>query len=238
MIKKILTAVLSLLVFSHAHAATITSGSTTLGLDENVLAGLGLTVTSLSSTGTATTTGLASGLTIVSFEVNSSAVPLEYNPATFPDPSSFVGMIDHLGVVSMSFDPDGGGSFPAIDFDLGDMTIAFDSSRVTDVNSGFYVQDNLSIRIALFDLGFLSTATSGTSATQIIATSTSLTLGPANLLVSPELNAYIQNFTGNVDTILTGRDVGDLRIDTIPEPTTLSAALLGLGLLGRRRRRA
>jgi hypothetical protein len=238
MIKKTLTALaISGLTLSSASAVLVTSGSTTVGLNTTVLSGAGINVTGATATGTATTTGFATGLTSVPFSI-SSATTFNYDPATFPGAGSFSGAIEHTGDVSLSIDFNTDDMNAATNVTLGNFTIGYDGARATGGNSGFFVRDNVDLDIIIFDLAFLSTAAGGTSVTAVTSTATDLNIGPVNVRVSPELNTIFQSLPSGANVNLTGADVGDARIDAVPEPTTLSAALLGLGLLGRRRRRA
>lgn len=218
-----------------ASAAILMSGSTTVGLDTTTLASVGVTVTGADPTGTANITGFADGLTSVPFAISPGGT-FTYNPATFPAGGSFAGSVEHTGTVSLSIDTDGVGGNPATALTVGQFSIRFDAARATSGRSGFYVQDTFTDPAGpiLFDLALLGAPSGGTAATGLVATDTQFTLGPVNVLVSPELAGVLGN------NGLNGADVGDARIDGIsmvPEPAGALLSLLGLvGLLQRRRR--
>ncbi|MFN0128074.1 MAG: PEP-CTERM sorting domain-containing protein [Verrucomicrobiales bacterium] len=99
--------------------------------------------------------------------------------------------------------------------------------------AGVYVASGRKLT-TIFDVALLGGRSGGIAATGLIATDTQLTIGPLNVLVSPELAGVLGN------NALTGADVGDARIDGIsmvPEPTGTLLSLLGLGGLLHRRRR-
>lgn len=82
--------------------------------------------------------------------------------------------------------------------ELGDFTIGFDESRVSDTASGFFVADTVSVDAPLFDI----------SNPEVLSVEDGqLLIDSADLLVSPELAAVLG------DEGLTGADVGDARID-------------------------
>ncbi|NJR62324.1 MAG: hypothetical protein HC769_28005 [Cyanobacteria bacterium CRU_2_1] len=82
---------------------------------------------------------------------------------------------------------------------VGNFSIGFDASRVTNAASGFFVADTLgSTDTVLFDI-----STPGTLAVE----NGTLLLNDADLLVSPELATLLSN------AALTGADVGDARTD-------------------------
>ncbi len=82
--------------------------------------------------------------------------------------------------------------------ELGDFTIGFDASRVSDTASGFFVADTLSVNTPLFDISNPEVLT---------VEDGQLLIDSADLLVSPELAALLG------DDGLAGADVGDARID-------------------------
>ena len=84
--------------------------------------------------------------------------------------------------------------------ELGNFTIGFDASRVSDTTSGFFVADNVSAGIPLFDLS---------NPEMVESADGTLTISGADLLVSPELADVL----GDEDLI--GADVGDARIDAV-----------------------
>jgi hypothetical protein len=81
---------------------------------------------------------------------------------------------------------------------LGNFAIGFDSSRVTDHASGFFVADTVSVNEILFDISQPGVIT---------VEDCCLTIDQAELLLSPEF----ADFLGIADA--TGTDVGDTRLD-------------------------
>ncbi len=82
--------------------------------------------------------------------------------------------------------------------DVGNFSIGFDPSRVTETASGFFVADTVSVNAPLFDI----------SNPDVLEVEDGvLEISGADLLVSPELAAVLG------DESLTGADVGDARID-------------------------
>ena len=216
-----------------ASAAILLSGTTTVGLDTTVLGSIGLTVATAEQTGTPNTTGFAPSLAIVGFAITPGGT-FSYDPATFPAEGSFAGTIEHSGFVTLNLDQDGEGGNPPTPVTIGQFTVSFDGARATGGRSGFFVLDNLDLKVIVFDVALLGSPAGGTSATGLTATNETFNLGPANLLVSPELAGALGNLA------LTGADLGDVRIDglsVVPEPATLSLGAAALGLLLQRRRR-
>ncbi len=101
------------------------------------------------------------------------------------------GLITHSGSVSFLLE---GASIV-----VGDFAIGFDGSRVSDSTSGFYVKDTISGLGILFDVGIPGIAN---------FSDPELTIGEADLLVSPEFSAALAG-----DDSLAGADVGDAQID-------------------------
>lgn len=91
-----------------------------------------------------------------------------------------------------------GPTFPQVT--IGDFTIGFDDTRMTDTASGFFVTDALNTDTILFDL-------SHPNVLDVEVTDEELTLAETDLLLSPEL-AELLNILD-----LQGADVGDIRID-------------------------
>lgn len=89
---------------------------------------------------------------------------------------------------------------------VGDFEIGFDASRVSDTTSGLFVADTVSGLGTLFDISTLSLE-------QLDAGEGTLSVGPADLLLSSEL-ATVLNLPE-----LAGADVGDARIDALVAPT-------------------
>lgn len=141
-----------------------------------------------------------------------------YDTDNFLSPGTFSGTIEHTGSVFFNTDT----------IELGDFTIGFDASRAGTLGglaSGFFVAKTTgtaTIPDTLFDIE--ATAASGTTSALSIS---------ANLLVSPELGAFL--FDNSLSTTnLEGADVGDALVSAVPEPGTAMLAVLALGLLRRR----
>jgi hypothetical protein len=94
---------------------------------------------------------------------------------------------------------------------VGDFSIAFDASRVSEERSGFYVQsgffttDTINPGVILFDI----------STPEVLnITDSTLNIDEADLLISAEFSSFLQT-QGFSSTDVTGADVGDTRIDAI-----------------------
>ena len=124
---------------------------------------------------------------------------------------TFGGTIEHRGAVYFNDDT----------IEVGNFTIGYRES-------GFYVGDNLGLGIILFDVG-LTGADPGVD--QFLA--------DGDLLVSNEFATLLLD-AGLAGSDLTGADVGDARIRGLNQvvPTPGALALIGLGGLAIRRRRA
>ncbi len=103
-----------------------------------------------------------------------------------------------LGIFDPGFDEDPVFEREITPLEVGDFSIGFDASRVSDDASGFFVADTFSVGAPLFDISIpeVLTLEDGT-----------LEISSADLLVSPELAGVLQNDD------LAGADVGDARID-------------------------
>ncbi len=146
---------------------------------------------------------LAAGITLVSANTDGEAFSEEFQLG-FPiiedtdftfetEPFAPVdGVIRHSGTVTLNLN-----DAPVT---VGDFSIGFDASRVSDTASGFFVSDTtedaLDLEI-LFDI----------SAPGNVTTEEGLTISEADLLVAPELADALSSDS------LTGADVGDARID-------------------------
>jgi broad specificity phosphatase PhoE len=153
----------------------------------------------------------AAGLTVVS--IDSDATPAERPPFLDPFQVGFAiteetdftfapvpftplgGTIEHDGTITLGL-----GDAEAT---VGEFSIGFDPSRVTDTASGFFVADTLEDPLGLevlFDLGAPAAA---------VVSGGELDLGDADLLLAPEVATAL----GLPD--LAGADVGDARIDAL-----------------------
>ena len=162
----------------------INSGTTSVSLNLPLLeSAAGITLTGTNTDGEAFSNEFPLGFPIIedtdlTFEVEP-FVPLD-------------GTIEHSGTVTLSLN--------GAEVTIGDFSIGFDASRVSDTNSGFFVSDTtedaLNLEI-LFDI----------SAPENVNTENGLIISEADLLVAPEL-ANTLGFSN-----LAGADVGDTRID-------------------------
>lgn len=126
-------------------------------------------------------------------------------------------------LITLNFLADGGSNYPipqtdrvdlaadgAIDVSsltVGDFSIGFDPARISDTTSGLFVEDTVAGLGVLFDISSLPLGEAEVGADN------TLQLGPADLLLSPEL----------ADALalpdLIGADVGDARVDALVEAT-------------------
>ena len=146
---------------------------------------------------------LAAGITLVSANTDGEAFSEEFQLG-FPiiedtdfsfetEPFAPVdGTIEHSGTVTLNLND--------ADVTVGDFSIGFNASRVSNTASGFFVSDTtedaLDLEI-LFDI----------SAPGNVTTNEGLTISEADLLVAPELADALGSSS------LTGADIGDTRID-------------------------
>ncbi len=158
----------------------------------------------------------------VAFGINPRSAAAPLLPTTFAyDSDSFLttfsGRIEHAGSV---FFNDGA-------VQVGNFTIGFDAARAGTLGglaSGFFVASTVGINATLFDVQAPSELVAGADELRIAA----------NLLVSPELGAFLVS-AGLASSDLRGVDVGDALVTAVPEPSAL--ALLALGALALIRRR-
>jgi hypothetical protein len=203
--------IVSALASAPATAASfqVESGVTSVFLDTAVLeTAAGLTLTGAVGTADPATPDFQVGFAITdetdfTFSVEDGFTPLG-------------GTIEHIGSVTFNDD-----------ITVGDFSIGFDPSRITNSASGFFVEDTLdTIGTILFDI-----SNPGTLAFD----GENLTLAEADLLVSPEFAGVLN------DTNLTGATVGRAQTDAVatavPEPaTTLGLMAVGAALVASRRR--
>ena len=116
-----------------------------------------------------------------------------------PDPALVEGFFGELRDED-GFDEDPVFETETTPLDVGNFSIGFDPSRVSDTTSGFFVADTVSVNAPLFDI----------SNPEVLEVEDGvLEISSADLLVSPELAAVLG------DESLTGADVGDARIDAV-----------------------
>ena len=171
----------------------VQDGTTSVALDTDLLtSAAGLTLTSADNT-----VEPKSGFD-VGFDIS------ETSDFIFSDQNGFTpiaGEIEHTGTVTF-------GS-AAGDITVGDFAISYDASRITDVASGFFVENTvdgvLPDGAILFDVGIPES---------LDISESKLSVGTADLLVAPEFASTLLE-TGLAADDLTGADVGDAAIDAM-----------------------
>ncbi|MEM8722162.1 MAG: DUF4114 domain-containing protein [Cyanobacteria bacterium P01_G01_bin.39] len=164
---------------------TVDSGTTSVFLDLPLLeSAAGITFVGADSTGEPASDEFQVGFPIV-----------EDTDFTFETPPvvPVSGSFEHSGTITLGV----GGA----DVTLGEFSIAFDETRVSDTASGFFVADTTDDALGLevlFDVGITG---------DVAADSGSLTISDKDLLLAPELADALG------DTALTGADVGEVQID-------------------------
>nr|MDJ0572986.1 esterase-like activity of phytase family protein [Pleurocapsa sp. MO_192.B19] len=168
--------------------ANINSGTTSVFLDLDLLETVGISLTGSDTSGEPFSDDFQLGFPIT-----------EDTDFTFEIPFAPVeGSIEHSGNITLGI---GDGEVT-----LGDFSIGFDSERVSDTNSGFFVADTLDDGLGLeilFDVG---------SPAEVSASPEELTIADADLLLAPEFADAL--FLPD----LAGADVGDTRIDASAIP--------------------
>ncbi len=167
-----------------AQTSIVNSGTTSVFLDLPLLElAAGITFVSANTDGEAFSEDFQLGFPII----EDTDFSFETEPFTPVD-----GTIEHSGTVTLNLND--------ADVTVGDFSIGFNASRVSNTASGFFVSDTtedaLDLEI-LFDI----------SASPNVTTDEGLTISEADLLVAPELADALGS------SILTGADIGDTRID-------------------------
>ncbi|MEM9275114.1 MAG: hypothetical protein AAGA80_19435 [Cyanobacteria bacterium P01_F01_bin.143] len=167
-----------------AQTNLVTSGTTSVSLNLPLLElALGATLVSADTIGEPFSEEFQLGFPIVA----DTDFRFETEPFTPLD-----GTINHSGTVTLNLN--------GAPITVGDFSIGFDASRISNIASGFFVSDTTEDRLdleILFDI----------SAPGNITTEEGLTISDADLLVTSEL----ANALGSANFI--GADVGDIRID-------------------------
>ena len=167
-----------------AHTSIVNSGTTSVALDLPLLElAVGITLVSANTDGEPFSEDFQLGFPIVE--------DTDFSFRTEPF-APLDGTIQHSGTVTLNLND--------APITVGNFSIGFDASRVSNTASGFFVSDTtedvLNLEI-LFDI----------SAPGNVATEDGLTISEADLLVAPELADALGSSS------LTGADVGDTRID-------------------------
>ena len=167
-----------------AQTSIVNSGTTSVFLDLPLLElAAGITFVSANTDGEAFSEDFQLGFPII----EDTDFSFETEPFAPVD-----GTIEHSGTVTLNLND--------ADVTVGDFSIGFNASRVSNTASGFFVSDTtedaLDLEI-LFDI----------SASPNVTTDEGLTISEADLLVAPELADALGS------SILTGADIGDTRID-------------------------
>lgn len=235
-----LGAAASLAVMPAAQAATlyqIASGTTSLSVDAaalDLLSGLGLTFSESFET-VSPAEGFAFGFGILPTSEDSSVVGTDFTFTFDETTQAFApvdGLIEHTGGFGFEVDsydpvtnPDGLALFSPLE--IGDFSIGFDG--------GFFITDNITTGIPLFDLVVNATPS---------LSDRDLQVSDVDVLVSAEFNDVLENASGNYELNLTGARIGSAQIDAkaykVPEPGTVLAlvSVAGAVLAVRRRKLA
>jgi hypothetical protein len=111
------------------------------------------------------------------------------------------GAIEHNGTVTFKTDSLG----PVT---VGNFSVGYDGGRKSDKTSGFYVKDTAGTGAILFDVS---------NPDSLTANPRHLSVGRADLLVSPEFDTFL-NQKGLAKSSIKGADVGDVQIDALSRP--------------------
>ncbi len=128
---------------------------------------------------------------------------------------TFSGSIEHAGSVFFAGTPQ---------TEVGNFTIGFDAARAGSLGgaaSGFFVESSVGVAAVLFDVGAPRRLVPDPGGVEI----------EADLLVSPEF----ADFLG--DAALAGADVGDARVEAVPEAGSVGLGLVALATLAALARR-
>jgi hypothetical protein len=177
-------------------STAVTGGLTSVFLDAGILSAVSLAILGVSDDVQAPAEGFGEG---VGFPINA-ATTFEFTTEDGLTPLG--GTIEHDGTLTLGI-LDAEGELTDGTVDVGEFTIGFDATRVSENTSGFFVLDNKQLDRILFDVG-----TPGSLALD----DSSLSIGDADLLVSPEFAEFLVN-QGLAGFDATGVDAGDAQID-------------------------
>ena len=201
---------------SRAADVEITGGQTSVFLDPEVLGPLGLTVSGVTDdviVPGSLPDSVAFGINPRDAVAPALATTFAYNSDDFL--MTFMGTLEHTGSVFFTDAADD-------TTETGDFTIGFDAVRIVGDASGFFVRSNVGLEGTIFDL----------EAPSVLDASPHGLTAEARLLVSPELTMVLGSES------LAGVTIGMAKIEAVPEPTSMSLALIsGLALLITLRRR-
>ena len=181
----------------NTNLSVVQDGTTSIALDSGLLASAaGLTLSSTDSTVEPISNEFAVGFTIT----EASDFLFSYKDDFTP----IAGEIKHSGTVTFSI--------PTGDtITVGDFTIGYDASRVTETTSGFFVEntfaDVLPNGAILFDISNAESLTAGEGELNVVG---------SDLLVAPEFAATLLE-TGLTRDDLTGADVGNAEVDAMTD---------------------
>jgi hypothetical protein len=172
----------------------VNSGVTSVALDTELLkSAAGLTLDSTNNT-----VAPASDKYAVGFGIKHNS-DFTYNEKNGFTPVG--GTIEHNGTVTFKTDSLG----PVT---VGDFSVGYDGGRKSDKASGFYVKDTAGTGAILFDVS---------NPDSLTANPRHLSVGRADLLVSPEFDTFL-NQKGLAKSSIKGADVGDVQIDAMSRP--------------------
>lgn len=198
---------------SYAQSVPVTGGMTSIQLNTQLLGQLGLTI------------GDVSDEVIVPGSLpNSVGLPINARNAASPAlPTTFIYTAGTLAPFSGVLEHTGSIFFASGDdlTETGNFEIAYDAGRVGGARSGFFVRSTVGLEGILFDIA---------NPTLLQPLANSLTV-QAPLLFSPELATVLEAPT------ISGLEIGQARIEAVPEPASAGLVLAGsLGLISLIRR--
>lgn len=224
-------AVICSLMLPSAHLASgqavygVSSGTTSISLDEAAVLSLGYAVTG--SSGTVNPIGGQQ----FGFDILSELSDFVFTIGENQEAVVQSGLLSHSGWIELDDDADSSNGI----ISLGNFEIGVDQERASDTVSGAFVRDTLGTNSIVFDIKPIDLNQVNPS-----SDGESFTLATSDLLVSPELYALL----GSPDGVAPGDFLGSIRIDAqafqlnaVPEPSSaLLACVGGLFVFLRRRR--
>ncbi|MFO0916107.1 MAG: PEP-CTERM sorting domain-containing protein [Pirellulales bacterium] len=200
---------------SNAQSVPVTGGMTSVQLNTNLLGQLGLSIG-----------GVSDDVIVPGSLPNSVGFPINPRNAASPAlPTTFIYTAGTLSPFSGALQHTGSIFFASGDdlTETGNFEIGYDALRATGNKSGFFVRSTVGLEGILFDIA---------TPTVLQPLANSLTV-QAPLLFSPELAAVLDAPT------VSGLEIGQARIEAVPEPASTGLVLAGsLGLISLVRRRS